>query len=382
MERDRGGRPRYPGVLTPAEQRVLDELREGGTNAEIAERLGLSRETVKTHIASMLSKLDLADRRELAAWRPELRRRGARGWLGLLVRPAVGLGAATGIVGVVVVFAVVIGGSRDDAVSIAVPALDIEGCSAVAETNPEANTEFVADCESLLGLRDTIRGTRHLDWTGSKPMSEWMGVIVSGTPQRVTEIDLSDLGLDGELSGLLGNLTGLTTLDLSGNPLTGMIPSKLELLSMTSVTLPDTFGGCAPPGFTAVSGLIACGAPMSTWTLQSGAPVPAGTYEFDGSGDEPTVVFDIPEDSGLTYTGVRDLFPPVEGESYGHSTTIMLFRNAEQTMQISIDLGWAGPGRVRFYDNFTSTGTASGLTRAEYEAIAKRIYESIWARAD
>ena len=43
-------------------------------------------------------------------------------------------------------------------------------------------------------------------------MSEWMGVTVSGTPQRVTGLNLADLGLDGELSGLLGNLTGLTTL--------------------------------------------------------------------------------------------------------------------------------------------------------------------------
>lgn len=70
MERDRGGRPRYPGIITPAEQRVLDELRKGGTNAEIAVRLGIGPETVKTHIGNMLEKLDLADRRELAAWSP------------------------------------------------------------------------------------------------------------------------------------------------------------------------------------------------------------------------------------------------------------------------------------------------------------------------
>ena len=164
MERERGGRPRYPGVLTPAEQRVLEELRDGGSNAEIAARLGISRETVKTHIASMLSKLDLPDRYALAAWRPEPPRRGARGWLGLLVRPAIGLGAATGILAVIVIFAVVIGASRDDTESIDVPLAETEfevlSCSSgVAVTNPEANTELVADCEALLGLRDTIRGT-------------------------------------------------------------------------------------------------------------------------------------------------------------------------------------------------------------------------------
>ena len=68
------GRPPHPDVLTPAEQRVLDELRRGGTNAEIAVRLGLSPDTVKSHVASMLGKLDLDDRHALAAWRPDRER--------------------------------------------------------------------------------------------------------------------------------------------------------------------------------------------------------------------------------------------------------------------------------------------------------------------
>ena len=87
-------------------------------------------------------------------------------------------------------------------------------------------------------------------------MSDWMGVTVSETPQRVTGLNLADLGLDGELSGLLGDLAGrtprspgLTTLDLSGNPLTGMLPSKLALLTnLTNVSIAGTdFEGCAPP---------------------------------------------------------------------------------------------------------------------------------------
>ena len=75
MGRNRRGRPRHPDVLTPAEWRVLDALREGGTNAEIAARLGLSPDTVKTHISNMLAKLELRDRRALAAWRPDARPR-------------------------------------------------------------------------------------------------------------------------------------------------------------------------------------------------------------------------------------------------------------------------------------------------------------------
>ena len=51
------GRKKHPEPLTPAEQRVLEEVRTGATNAEIAVRLGLSINTVKYHVANMLSKL-------------------------------------------------------------------------------------------------------------------------------------------------------------------------------------------------------------------------------------------------------------------------------------------------------------------------------------
>lgn len=78
------GRPRSPGILTPAEQRVLEELRRGGTNAEIAARLGVTLDAVKFHISNMLGKLGLENRRQLAAWRPEPRRR----LFGLLALPA------------------------------------------------------------------------------------------------------------------------------------------------------------------------------------------------------------------------------------------------------------------------------------------------------
>ncbi len=102
MERNRGGRPRHPDVLTPAEWRVLDALREGGTNAEIAERLGLSADTVKTHISNMLAKLELRDRRALVAWRPDAPRRRLGGvqavpaalWSGGRPLAWVGVGAA------------------------------------------------------------------------------------------------------------------------------------------------------------------------------------------------------------------------------------------------------------------------------------------------
>ena len=75
MTRRGRGRPPHPGILTAAEQRVLAELRRGGTNAEIAARLGVTLDAVKFHISNMLGKLHLENREQLAAWRPEPRRR-------------------------------------------------------------------------------------------------------------------------------------------------------------------------------------------------------------------------------------------------------------------------------------------------------------------
>jgi DNA-binding NarL/FixJ family response regulator len=62
------GRLRHPDILTPAEWAVVELARDGMTNAEIAVRRGVGPETVKSRVASILSKLSLPDRRALAAW--------------------------------------------------------------------------------------------------------------------------------------------------------------------------------------------------------------------------------------------------------------------------------------------------------------------------
>jgi NarL family two-component system response regulator LiaR len=48
--------------LTPRERDVLALLIEGMTNMEIAERLSVSRSTVKVHVSNILSKLDVSSR--------------------------------------------------------------------------------------------------------------------------------------------------------------------------------------------------------------------------------------------------------------------------------------------------------------------------------
>lgn len=62
------GRPRHDDVLTPAEWKVAEQVRHGMTNRRIAERMGVSVDAVKFHVANALSKLDLSSREQLRLW--------------------------------------------------------------------------------------------------------------------------------------------------------------------------------------------------------------------------------------------------------------------------------------------------------------------------
>lgn len=54
--------------LTRSELKVLDLIGEGLSNREIAERLGVAEKTVKNHITSLLAKMGLQRRTQVAAW--------------------------------------------------------------------------------------------------------------------------------------------------------------------------------------------------------------------------------------------------------------------------------------------------------------------------
>jgi len=62
------GRPPHDDQLTPAEWRVVEAVRHGMSNREIAERRRISLDAVKFHVANALQKLGLKNRAALRRW--------------------------------------------------------------------------------------------------------------------------------------------------------------------------------------------------------------------------------------------------------------------------------------------------------------------------
>ncbi len=71
--------------LTPSERRVLDLIGDGLSNREIGDRLGVAEKTVKNHITSLLAKMGLQRRTQVAAWVAGQR---AKGWRACPARSA------------------------------------------------------------------------------------------------------------------------------------------------------------------------------------------------------------------------------------------------------------------------------------------------------
>ncbi len=100
-----------------------------------------------------------------------------------------------------------------------------------AVPDPDNNPGLVSDCEALLAGRDTLAGTRSLNWSADMPIENWDGVTIGGAAQRITEIELAHRDLKGSMPAKWGSLSGLVKLNLGFNDLTGTIPTELGDLS-------------------------------------------------------------------------------------------------------------------------------------------------------
>ncbi len=144
-------------------------------------------------------------------------------------------------------------------------------CGVGAVDDQVDNYGLMQDCSTLLALKDGIRGTASLNWAVDQAIADWDGVTLSSgdDDKRVVTLDLENESLTGTLSNRLGDLSGLTTLKLADNSLTGHIPASLADLDLDELKLSgNSFVGCIPAGLRDVGdhdlgslGLVDCQTP-------------------------------------------------------------------------------------------------------------------------
>ncbi|KAG6390334.1 hypothetical protein SASPL_148066 [Salvia splendens] len=103
-------------------------------------------------------------------------------------------------------------------------------------------TDFTTDREALLAFKKAITvdtsGVLSKKWLTNTSICDWTGVSCGIKHHRVTALNLSNIGLHGNLTPHLGNLTFLRSLDISYNYFSGNIPSsifnisRLELINL------------------------------------------------------------------------------------------------------------------------------------------------------
>ncbi|MDE2904290.1 MAG: hypothetical protein OXP73_14830 [Chloroflexota bacterium] len=144
--------------------------------------------------------------------------------------------------------------------------------------DPASNPGLVADCETLMALRDALAGQTLLNWGAGTPLNQWAGIQISGEPRRVTGLKFqyaqgvhwheSHRLVFGRLAPEIGNLDQLQTLDLCCNKLLGTFPPELESLQHLRELNLQLHGGarldgCLSAGFVeqleVAEGLRVCG---------------------------------------------------------------------------------------------------------------------------
>ena len=103
------------------------------------------------------------------------------------------------------------------------------------------------DAAVLEQLHESAGGggwTRSDGWLAGQPLGDWYGVVTDSLGY-VQELDLSRNGLSGTLPPTLGELSGLTTLRIGGNTLSGSLPLSLVQLTIRELRYADT-SLCAP----------------------------------------------------------------------------------------------------------------------------------------
>ncbi|KAJ4841832.1 hypothetical protein Tsubulata_045886 [Turnera subulata] len=99
---------------------------------------------------------------------------------------------------------------------------------------PHNTRTYRTDQETLLTLRTYITYDPHnalaSNWSSTTPVCSWIGVSCDPILQRVTNLNLSNMGLQGTIPPHIANLSFLAVLNLSDNSFHGPLPSELVSL--------------------------------------------------------------------------------------------------------------------------------------------------------
>lgn len=215
-----------------------------------------------------------------------------------------------------------------------------------------AEPSLVADCAVLLTARDALAGDGTLNWSARVPLTEWDGVTVSGTPRRVTGLDLRNRGLTGTIPPELGSLPPtLATLQLADNAFTGCVPERLRLAEndLEALMAERTLGHCPVPEF-----------PWNPWGGEALSP---GTYQLNAA-----IIVDIPAgDLKVELCGVvhaEFLVTP-----RGQSSDYVCFGDLDGRWKMWLDLHYA----VEWRRYSTDPDTDDQALPAEWDAVFDQI---------
>lgn len=93
---------------------------------------------------------------------------------------------------------------------------------------------ITTDQTSLLALKYQITSDPYqiisTNWSSSVSVCNWIGVTCGSRHQRVTVLNISDMGFSGTIPSQLGELSFLVSLDLSNNSFHGELPPEFSRL--------------------------------------------------------------------------------------------------------------------------------------------------------
>jgi len=213
------GRPRHDDVLTPREWQVLDLIKDGLTNAEIAGRLGISFDTAKFHVSEIITKLGVDNREEAAAWqgRPRLQ----FGWA-----PAFGALqkiAAAGVVVAAVAAAVLLLWKQPDRPTVLLPpGIYVAGPNGDALLKVDLAKEYVSSFDwSDDGQTFLTKGQNRNDFVKTSTFEATTGALLNQTDIPEVQVDLPKQwpSPDGKTLAIYNNEGAIELRDIPSNSL-------------------------------------------------------------------------------------------------------------------------------------------------------------------